>query len=166
MTEPCGAGSFDSWSKFTYDFRRKQWESPSLTAAAAATAGGDAKRKLVVFLAGTGGCPADYSEVLAAALTAGNDVIGLSYVGSPLPISQVIRWCKSQATLVEGQEGRTPNLETCMGAIYTSIAFGATDEISAQTKGLWAPRDDPVAVQAGSLDPAYVQSIEGRLVVT
>jgi len=80
--------------KLTCENRQSAWSADNivLTPATDSSPSG----KLVVFLPGTGGAPAEYSGLLDACAEAGNHVIGLTYLSEPVAVSQFNAWCQAQ----------------------------------------------------------------------
>ena len=82
-------------------------------------------RALVVFLPGTGATPAKYSRLLRAAQTAGNYVIGLTYLSQPVAVSAFNTWC--------GSDIEPRSEAACNARSHASMVFGTGDGPA----GLW-----------------------------
>ncbi|CAK0823582.1 unnamed protein product [Prorocentrum cordatum] len=122
--------------RLSCEARSSAWASPHLVYTPADFEGCLARGcRLVVFLPGTGGAPQMYSKLLEAAASAGNFVIGLSYLWHPIAVSQFNAWCQA----AESADGCNQDVHHLMlfGNGTTPLAF------SGQSNMLWdvMPRD-------------------------
>ena len=111
---------------------------------------------LVVFLAGTGASPDNYSRLLESAKFAGNYVIGLPYLSQPFPVSQSNTWCTSSFI---------SNPSDCNSELHELMLFGeAPPNLKGASENIWnvEPRYSVVTLLKKTL-----QSVEwGKLFLT
>ena len=84
---------------------------------------------LVVFLSGTGAYPRKYGRLLRSAQTAGNFVLGLSYLSQPFPVSQSNAWCVQKSIL---------NSTNCNKEMHEHVLFGeSSSEVRGGSDNIW-----------------------------
>ena len=85
--------------------------------------------RLVVFLSGTGASPRKYMRLLRSAQSAGNFVIGLSYLSQPFPVSQSNTWCVQKSIL---------NSTNCNKEMHEHVLFGDSSlEVRGGSYNVW-----------------------------
>ena len=85
--------------------------------------------RLVVFLSGTGASPRKYKRLLRSAQSAGNFVIGLSYLSQPFPVSQSNTWCVQKSIL---------NSTNCNKELHEHVLFGDSSlEVKGGSYNVW-----------------------------
>ena len=85
--------------------------------------------RLVVFLSGTGAYPRKYMRLLRSAQSAGNFVLGLSYLSQPFPVSQSNIWCLQKSI---------NNSTNCNTEMHEHVLFGeSSSEVRGGSDNIW-----------------------------
>jgi hypothetical protein len=107
------------------------WNAPNIILTPASKSNSS---KLVVFLSGTGASSDKYSRLLKSAQSAGNYVLGLSYLSQPFPVSHSNTWCTSRNVMKP---------DDCNEELHELMLFGdASPNLQGASRGVWKVRPE------------------------